>query len=183
MKTNQQNAFNALRQQLREDPGMAWSWHCNIAMAVVDAKTRGADKHRLGNEGAAVFMRNAFDVDTSKFPEYQSFLKAWALAQEMAANLTEPGVGEVWKHRSGDRYTVLGVTSKPDAKKAEKFPRTVFYRGQDGRQWTRTLESWIESFTFDRPAYDPATQPGSPGFDGAEAYEAHLAATVGETSA
>lgn len=152
MKKNQQNAFNALKQQLHHDAGMAWSWHCNIAMAVVDAGTNTADDHRLGNEGAARFMRLCFDVNTSKFPEYQSFLQGWALAQKIAANLIEPGVGEVWKHHKGDRYTVLGVTSKPDAEKAEKFPRTVFYRGPDGRQWTRPLTSWTESFTFESAA-------------------------------
>jgi hypothetical protein len=65
-----------------------------------------------------------------------------------------PTPGSTWKHRGGDEYIVIGLTSEPDAEKAEKFPRTVFYRGPDGRQWTRTLESWRGSFTFVREAAD-----------------------------
>jgi hypothetical protein len=65
-----------------------------------------------------------------------------------------PTPGSTWKHRGGDEYTVIGLTSEPDAEKAEKFPRTVFYRGPDGRQWTRTLQSWRGSFTFVREAAD-----------------------------
>ena len=57
-----------------------------------------------------------------------------------------PEVGSIWKHRKGDYYTVRGMTSQPDPEKADKFPRTVFYQGADGRRWTRTLESWMESF-------------------------------------
>jgi hypothetical protein len=111
-------ALDALKAALKGGDAYAWSWHCNIAMAVVDAGTNAADKHRLGNEGAAIFMRRVFDVDTSQFPEYRAFTEAWALM-------------------------------------------------------TATVDG----------AYDPATQPGSPEFDGAEAYEAHLAATVGDTRA
>jgi hypothetical protein len=65
-----------------------------------------------------------------------------------------PTPGSTWQHRGGDEYTVIGLTSEPDAEKADKFPRTVFYRGPDGRQWTRTLESWRASFTFVREAAD-----------------------------
>jgi integrase len=67
-----------------------------------------------------------------------------------------PTPGSTWKHRGGDEYTVIGLTSEPDAEKADKFPRTVFYRGPDGRQWTRTLESWRASFTFVREGADDA---------------------------
>jgi hypothetical protein len=57
-----------------------------------------------------------------------------------------PEVGSIWQHRKGDYYTVRGMTSQPDPEKADKFPRTVFYQGPDGRRWTRTLESWMDSF-------------------------------------
>lgn len=59
-----------------------------------------------------------------------------------------PEEGDTWEHRKGAYYTVLGLTSEPDAEKAEKHPRTVFYQGPDGRKWTRTLASWYESFNF-----------------------------------
>ncbi|MCL4316518.1 MAG: hypothetical protein M1527_06755 [Gammaproteobacteria bacterium] len=53
-------AMDALRKAMEEDYGYAWSWHCNVAMAAVDA---GAP-HKEANERAAGFMRNAFGVDT-----------------------------------------------------------------------------------------------------------------------
>jgi hypothetical protein len=55
---------------------------------------------------------------------------------------------DTWKHRKGDKYQVVGVTDQPEPEKAEKFPRTVFYKGPDGRMWSRTLESWYQSFEF-----------------------------------
>lgn len=138
-------AMSALKAAMQADPGYAWGWHCNIAMAFYDAAGDTPNKHRIGNEGAARFMRNAFDVDVTQFPEYQALVKGWALLEADEPGM--PKVGETWLHRKGERYTVLGVTSVPEAEKAEKFPRTVFYRGPDGRRWTRTLESWNESFT------------------------------------
>lgn len=58
-----------------------------------------------------------------------------------------PVIGSKWKHHKGEVYIVLGVTSSPEEFNAEKFPISVFYEGPDGRRWTRTLESWKQSFT------------------------------------
>jgi hypothetical protein len=59
-----------------------------------------------------------------------------------------PEEGTRWLHVSGEAtYTVILVTSKPEEDKADKFPRSVVYRGDDGRTWTRTLDSWYKSFT------------------------------------
>lgn len=66
---------------------------------------------------------------------------------KLKAKLTLPEEGTKWKHHKGDVYTVLGVSSKPDADKTAKFPVSVFYEGPDGRRWIRTLESWKQSFT------------------------------------
>jgi len=55
-------AYNVLRKAIQEDPAYAWSWHCNIAMCCQDA---GAT-HTSANEGAARFMKLAFDVDSRK---------------------------------------------------------------------------------------------------------------------
>lgn len=64
-----------------------------------------------------------------------------------------PQPGDVYRHdSSGIEYTVIGVTSEPNAEKADKFPRTVFYRSESGHQWTRTLESWRGAFAFVRRA-------------------------------
>ena len=74
-----------------------------------------------------------------------------------------PEAGQVWKHRKGALYTVLGVTSEPDDEKAEKFPVTIFYEGEDGKRWTRTLTSWFGSFTLlshdSKPVWDGSGLP------------------------
>jgi hypothetical protein len=67
-----------------------------------------------------------------------------------------PQVGSIWHHRNGGYYSVLGFTSEAEPEKAEKFPRTVFYQGPDGRHWARTLESWLKSFKFILP---PQSKP------------------------
>jgi hypothetical protein len=54
-------AFDVVRRGMQSDTDYAWSWHCNLAMSMVDA---GCD-HKIANEGAVRFMRTCFDVDTS----------------------------------------------------------------------------------------------------------------------
>ena len=139
------DAFEVIKAAMQADPAYAWAWHCNIAMAFYDAAGETLNKHQIGNEGAARFMRAAFDVDVTQFPEYQALVKGWAMLEVVEPGL--PQKGQVWLDRSGDRYTVVGMTSGPDAGKADIFPRAVFYRGPDGREWARTLDSWNESFT------------------------------------
>ena len=57
-------ALLVLSKAMLEDPGYAWSWHCNVAVAMQD---EGAP-HDAGNAAAARFMRAAFGVDTSNPP-------------------------------------------------------------------------------------------------------------------
>lgn len=57
-------AFADLKAAMQEDPGYAWSWHCNIACTTMD---EGLD-HAAANRAAARFMALCFDVDTSKAP-------------------------------------------------------------------------------------------------------------------
>lgn len=52
-------AMQTVTAAMRADPGYAWSWHCNIAMAYVDA---GGDR-TIGNQGAERFMRLLANVD------------------------------------------------------------------------------------------------------------------------
>lgn len=59
-----------LSKAMRNDPSYAWSWHCNIAMAHLDAMARagykiGKIEREAANQGAAGFMKATFDVDTS----------------------------------------------------------------------------------------------------------------------
>ena len=51
---------------IRNDPGYAWSWHCNIAMAAVD---EGVD-HMTANKLAARFLMILTGVDTTKNPAF-----------------------------------------------------------------------------------------------------------------
>jgi hypothetical protein len=45
-------AVQTVIQAMQDDPGYAWAWHCNIAMAFVDA---GGDRY-TANQGAARFL-------------------------------------------------------------------------------------------------------------------------------
>ena len=53
------DAIKTVIEAMQADSDYAWSWHCNIAMAFVDA---GGD-HYTGNQGAARFMRMLANVE------------------------------------------------------------------------------------------------------------------------
>lgn len=60
--------FHAIASQIRADRDYAWSWHCNIAMPMVDG---GMDAD-AANEGAARVMQHLFSVDVRQFPQWQT---------------------------------------------------------------------------------------------------------------
>jgi hypothetical protein len=53
------DAMKTVTKAMQDDPDYAWSWHCNVAMAFVDA---GGDSY-TANQGAARFMRLLANVD------------------------------------------------------------------------------------------------------------------------
>lgn len=55
-------AVRTLIQSLQKDPGYAWGWHSNIAMAFVDS---GVDRY-TANQGAARFMRSFAGVEPAQ---------------------------------------------------------------------------------------------------------------------
>lgn len=57
-------ALDIMRAAFAEDPHFAWTWHCNVACAVMD---EGAPQDSA-NAAAARFMKAAFGVDTSSGP-------------------------------------------------------------------------------------------------------------------
>lgn len=63
-------AMDELRKAFKEDPGYAWSWHCNIAMAMYDEFPDSfwvpdrSEQHKICNKAASRFMKNAFDIET-----------------------------------------------------------------------------------------------------------------------
>ena len=68
MKITPKKSVKVLRKAFKKDPGYAYSWHCNIAMAMMDSIGPGdmdyAYAHKICNEAASRFMKLAFDVDT-----------------------------------------------------------------------------------------------------------------------
>ena len=61
------HAMQQLTAALKADPDYAWSWHCNLAMPVMDAT---GVTHRAANEAGARLMRHLFDIDITKHPHY-----------------------------------------------------------------------------------------------------------------
>lgn len=59
---------------IQGDDEMAWAWHCNIAVPIMD--TLGVS-HQRANEAAAALMQHLFSADTSKHPRFLSFAKIW----------------------------------------------------------------------------------------------------------
>jgi hypothetical protein len=59
-------AFNTLKKALTDDPDYAWSWHCNLAMPMID----GGVEEGLANKCAARLMQHIFSIDTSKHEHY-----------------------------------------------------------------------------------------------------------------
>lgn len=60
------DAFDVLRESIKKDDSLAWSWHCNVAVASMDEGM----EHKAANRAAARFMYNCFNVDITKFKEY-----------------------------------------------------------------------------------------------------------------
>lgn len=61
------NALRQLTAALQADPDYAWSWHCNLAMPVMDAT---GVTHRVANEAGARLMRHLFDIDITNHPHW-----------------------------------------------------------------------------------------------------------------
>jgi hypothetical protein len=59
------SAYDLLKAALQDDHGYAWSWHCNIAMAIYDSLQLS---HRESNLAAAKIMERVFEVDTTVPP-------------------------------------------------------------------------------------------------------------------
>ncbi len=56
-------AYVDLREAMKKDPDYAHSWHCNIAMPLMDA-SKGMISHSDANRYAAVLMKHLFGVET-----------------------------------------------------------------------------------------------------------------------
>lgn len=56
----EQSPFDTLKELIKQDPGYAWAWHCNIAMPMYDT---GLVNHAIANHCAAAVMRFMFNVE------------------------------------------------------------------------------------------------------------------------
>lgn len=61
------HATTQLKRAMEDDDEYAWSWHCNIAMALMDA----GSSHENANLKAASVMRTCFGIDTKSFEYYK----------------------------------------------------------------------------------------------------------------
>ena len=61
---NIEDARAAITYAMVKDPDIAWAWHCVLAVNMQDEGV----SHKVSNAGAARFMKQVFDVDTSVAP-------------------------------------------------------------------------------------------------------------------
>jgi hypothetical protein len=56
-----------LKASIKSDPEIAWAWHCNIAVPLMDSLKLS---HERANIAAAYLMSHLFDVDTTASPHF-----------------------------------------------------------------------------------------------------------------
>jgi hypothetical protein len=59
-ETTTPHLLDQFTEALKADPDLAWSWHCNLAMPIMD---RVKCSHTAANEAAADLMRHLFRID------------------------------------------------------------------------------------------------------------------------
>lgn len=62
------SALSKLTDALVADPEYAWSWHCNLAMPIMDSTKVS---HRDANIAAARLMQHIFGIDTAKHAHFE----------------------------------------------------------------------------------------------------------------
>lgn len=62
-------AYETIKGAMRKDDAYAWSWHCNLAMPILDTIHC---THRQANDAAARLMQHLFDVDVTGFQEWKA---------------------------------------------------------------------------------------------------------------
>lgn len=63
--------LNKLRYDMKEDHGLAWAWHCNIAMPIMDSINCS---HKDANIASSAVMRHVFGIDITQFEEYTDIM-------------------------------------------------------------------------------------------------------------
>ena len=135
-------AIKTVIEAMQVDPEYAWSWHCNIAMAFVDA---GGD-HYTGNQGAARFMKMLANVEPAhELPsppaQPQQEPVAWANPNDLQ------NFDMKVRTNAGTLHTVPLYTSPPAQRKPltdediEALAKAIEARGDTLRQFARAIEA------------------------------------------
>lgn len=66
----EKNHAEEFREALQEDSSWAWSYHCNIAVQIMDSMGVG---HEEANRAAADLMNLLFKIDVTQFDEWRIF--------------------------------------------------------------------------------------------------------------
>lgn len=56
-----------------------------------------------------------------------------------------PEPNQCWRHTNGNIYLVLCIANEPDE---ERYPKTIVYRGENGKTWARRFDDWYRSMTY-----------------------------------
>lgn len=78
------NTFQIFQAELARDQAWAWSWHCNLAMTVMDST---GVSHHDANVAAARLMQHLFKIDVTDWKEYQDVI---ARTSESVIPVEEP---------------------------------------------------------------------------------------------
>lgn len=63
---DKKEAYDAMKAAMSADSDYAWSWHCNIAMPLIDSGVDAA----LAQQCASRLMQHFWSVDTSKHEHF-----------------------------------------------------------------------------------------------------------------
>lgn len=58
----------ALSAEIASDPEIAWAWHCNIAVPIMDV---ASVSHEKANQAAAHLMQHLFGYDITTHPRFE----------------------------------------------------------------------------------------------------------------
>jgi hypothetical protein len=130
-------AIKTVVKAMQADPDYAWGWHCNIAMAFVDA---GGD-HYTGNQGAARFMKMLADVEPAHElpspppPAAQPATEESSAVQ--SAPVQEPVACQHKKPICDSQGKTLGYSDWKDGKGLAWWPHRSLYTTPPAaqRQW------------------------------------------------
>lgn len=55
-----------------------------------------------------------------------------------------PELGSFWKHKNSNSYLVTYVSNDDvDPSRADEYPLTISYQGNDGKRYSRTIDRWL----------------------------------------